>query len=126
MTSRHLFANLVVLALALGGCESSATVGNFALCNATTDTCPSATSCQGDTDTSPTFCTRTCDQDSDCPNDPTGAPGVCVQVAGATSATCFQTCSGFNGTCPDGETCTQTADHPTGSPTNACELPTGT
>jgi len=122
MTSR----GLALAAFVMGCSPNDATVSNYELCDTETDTCPSATSCVGFSAQSPTFCTRACNSDSDCPDDATGRPGVCVNPPNASYASCFQTCPGDEGVCPDGETCTQTMDHPSGSPVNACEPPGAT
>ena len=110
--------------LAVGCNTSDATVENYQLCDTATDTCPSATSCIGFSALSPTFCTRTCNTDSDCPDDASGNRGVCVAPPGVGYASCFQSCPGDMGVCPDGEACTMTVDNdPQATPVNACEPP---
>jgi hypothetical protein len=110
---------LSAVALACGG----GNVARFAPCNMSTDTCPSATTCEAVVSNSSssssmtigaTFCTWTCSPSvfdgQSCPNDPNGVQGICVTsidsvtTGNSSFGFCFQDCSS-SGICPDGETC---------------------
>src|SRR6202044_937187 len=111
---REIFAATTTV-LAILACSGGGTVARFAPCTST-DTCPSGTVCEvatsSDTSAAQTFCTWSCTDDvfnqQLCPNDASGARGVCIASIGENTigqqgqyGFCFQSCDS-GGTCPEG------------------------
>jgi hypothetical protein len=136
---RLIAASVPILVVSFA-CGAKGTVAPFAPCGST-DTCPQSTVCEAVEQTSmgvsagPTICTWSCsNSDFDgqsCPNDATGAQGICVTSIGGTEigdqsgqafGFCLQDCSS-GGTCPDGETC-QAAQSANGGTTVCVPTPT--
>jgi hypothetical protein len=107
---------LPMLALTLAACGGGGQV------DAPYDVCAARDGCSGGTACIQSslagvftgfFCSAGCSADSDCPQDFSNFPSICLDNA------CYLSCPTTNSSCPYGSTCNEFSDQ-TGTPTFAC------